>query len=93
MGEKWVLGAVEGREPWSCRKVKESGAHREMHKKNTSPKLLAEKTKGMIFVTFCYHWGSKTEISEVPWLSQYRNLRTLPYSWSRDRHTTLGWTR
>lgn len=39
-GEKQIVGAAEGRELWSWRKVRESGIHREMHKDNTFPKLL-----------------------------------------------------
>ena len=50
LGEKGLSGAVEGREHWSQRKVRESGVHRGMYKENTSPKPLAGKMRGADFV-------------------------------------------
>ena len=48
------------------------------------------KGQGLNFVSFCNHQGSKTGDSKVPKLGCDRYLRTLPYSWSESRQTTLG---
>ena len=47
-GEEGIMGAVEGREPWSQRKARQKGAHRETHKENTSPMPLAGEKKGEV---------------------------------------------
>lgn len=49
MGEKGLSGAVERREHWSRRKVREGEVNRGMHK-STSPKPLAGKRRGAAFV-------------------------------------------
>lgn len=52
-----------------------SGVHRYMHKENTSPKLLAAKPKGLIFMSFWNQWGLKDGVSEVHGLGWDRDLR------------------
>lgn len=44
--EIWIMGAVEGRELWSRRRVKERGTHKGLHKENISPELLAGRMRG-----------------------------------------------
>lgn len=51
MGKKWIMGAVEGREPWSWRKARERGTE-ENTQENISPEPLARKTKGADFQEF-----------------------------------------
>ena len=46
------MGAAEGRECWSWRKVRESGVHRDMHEENTSPMPLAGKMRRAEFHDF-----------------------------------------
>ena len=53
------MGAVEGREPWSRKKVTESGKHRDTHKANTSPKPLSGKMRGAEFHEFLQQVGFK----------------------------------
>lgn len=48
-----------GREPWSQRKVTVSGACRDMHKENISPKLLAGKMRKAGFGGFLQLVGLK----------------------------------
>ena len=38
LGKKGIVGTVEERKPWSQRRIRETGGHREMHKENISPK-------------------------------------------------------
>lgn len=59
---------MEGRDPWLQRKVKESGAHKDMHKKKPFPKSLARKMKGVYFCRFFFlkPAGHKAGVLEVP---------------------------
>ena len=50
--EEEIMGAAEEREPWSQRKARKSGAHRDPHKKNTFPKPLARKMRETDFCEF-----------------------------------------
>lgn len=50
--EKLITGAVEGREPWSQRKARESEASRDKHNNNTYPKPLPGKRRGAEFCEF-----------------------------------------
>ena len=53
-----IADAVEGREPWSQRKVTDRGAHEEQHK-NISPKPWAGKMRGAGFREFLQPAGLK----------------------------------
>ena len=55
-----ISGAVEVREPWSWRKARESGTHKDKHKGSILPKPLAGKMRGADFICFCNQWSSKT---------------------------------
>lgn len=45
LGEKWITGAVKGRELWSQRRARDRGPHRGTHQENISPKPLAWKIR------------------------------------------------
>lgn len=51
--------AVDGRHPWSQRRVRDRRAHRRMHKENISPKPLAGKTRVAEFHEFLQPEGIK----------------------------------
>ena len=53
LGEKWITGTAEGREPWLQKQGRGSGVHKDKHKENTLPKPLAGKSRGTVFMTFC----------------------------------------
>lgn len=57
--KKQTAGDAEGWEPWSQRKVRESGAHMDTHKEVTSPKPLARKMRGAGFCDFLQPKGFK----------------------------------
>ena len=65
LGEKRIMSAPEVRKPWLQRKRRESGAHKGKLKENTSPKPLARKGGGLIFVSFCNQKGSKPGVLKV----------------------------
>lgn len=62
-----MTGAVEGKEPWSWRKVREGRTHRNMHK-NTSPKPLAGGVKGAEFCECFQPTGLKDWSFGSPWV-------------------------
>ena len=49
VGEKGIMSAVEGREPWSQRRVTQKEVHRGTYKENISSKPVAWKTRGAAF--------------------------------------------
>lgn len=53
------MGAAEGRGPWLRKQARQSGAHRDMHKGNTSSKPLAGETRGADFHEFSQLVGLK----------------------------------
>ena len=61
LGEKGIMGAAEGREPWSWRKERRSGTHKDMHKENPSPEPLSGKMKEAEFYEFLKIVGLKYE--------------------------------
>lgn len=52
-----MVSAEEGREPWSQRREKESGAHRGSHKENTFPMPVVGKSRGADFPEFLQSAG------------------------------------
>lgn len=62
--------AMDGRDPWSWRRVRDRGAHRRMHKENISPKSLAENMRGVEFHKFLQSVGLKdwSFKSQLAWL-------------------------
>lgn len=77
MGEKWIMGDVEGMEPWTQRKVRErergrigeNERKREEHTvdctRKTFPKPLIGKKKEVALCEFCNQWSSMTGLLEV----------------------------
>lgn len=72
-----MVSAAEGREPWSQRREKESGAHRGSHKENTFPMPVVGKSRGADFPEFCNQQGLKTGVRKVSGLGWDRALRVL----------------
>ena len=62
-GEEQIVGAVEGREPWSRRKVRVECTHIRITK-TLPPNALAGKMRGAEFL-YCNQWDSKTGILQV----------------------------
>ena len=54
MGKKWIAGFHEGRESWPRRTARETGAQKDKHKKNTSPKPLTRKIRSAYFHGFFF---------------------------------------
>lgn len=65
MEEKQIIDDVEGKEPWSWRKARESRVHREVHKENTFSKPLARNMKGADFGEFFQPVRIKDWILEI----------------------------
>lgn len=72
--EKQIMCPADGKEPWSQRKVRERGAHRESHRHNTSQGHWQGKREWLIFMNFSNQWGSKIGVLEVPRLGWDKNL-------------------
>lgn len=91
-GGGWIIGTAEGRETWSWRKVRQSGAHRYKHKKNSSPKPLCGKMREAEFQEFLQPVGLKDEFQRSLGLSGIENwghcpthgLESVELSWETD---------
>ena len=46
LGDKWIMGAVEGKDPLSWRRARDGGAHRGTFKKNITPESLTRGMRG-----------------------------------------------
>ena len=52
LGKKWIVAAVEGREPWSHRRMKQKRAQNVTHREKIPLKALAWKMRGIEFHEF-----------------------------------------
>ena len=52
LGEKWIIGAVQGREPLSWRNTRKRESHSRTYKRNATPEPLAWEMRGPEFVEF-----------------------------------------